>query len=178
MNRSIDPHSLHAARPAGEVCLIDVRTPAEYGEVHIEGSHLMPMDSLDPEKLRALAGDRMGVLVCRSGKRAANALAKMAGRTPGDLSVLEGGINAWDAAGLPLVRGQAVISLERQVRIAAGMLILAGAILAALVHPAFVGLCAFVGAGLLFAGISDWCGMAMLLAKMPWNRRSPRSCAV
>jgi hypothetical protein len=136
------------------------------------------MDSLDPEKLRALAGDRKVVLVCRSGKRAESALAKLAGRGPGALSVLEGGINAWDAAGLPLVRGRAVMSLERQVRISAGMLILAGAILAAVVHPAFVGVCAFVGAGLLFAGISDWCGMAMLLGKMPWNRRSPGARAV
>ena len=81
-----------------------------------------------------------------------------------------GGTLAWDAAGLPVVRGKKTILLERQVRIAAGFLVLVGAVLALVVHPYFVGLSAFVGAGLMFAGITDSCGMGMLLAKMPWNR--------
>jgi len=98
---------------------------------------------------------------------------------PNVLSV-EGGTDAWQRAGLPVVRGQdKVISLERQVRIAAGLLVLIGIAMGWLVHPVFLGLSAFVGAGLTFAGITDWCGMGMLLAKMPWNQRGGGgSCAV
>jgi rhodanese-related sulfurtransferase len=83
---------------------------------------------------------------------------------------VEGGTKAWDEAGLPVVRGQKAISLERQVRIAAGTLVLIGALLGYFAHPYWIGLSAFVGAGLIFAGVTDTCGMAMLLARMPWNR--------
>lgn len=83
---------------------------------------------------------------------------------------VEGGTLAWEGAGLPVVRGRRVISLERQVRIAAGALVVAGVLLGWLVHPAFLGLSAFVGAGLVFAGVTDTCGMGLLLARMPWNR--------
>jgi rhodanese-related sulfurtransferase len=83
---------------------------------------------------------------------------------------VEGGTQAWVDAGLPVVRGKKSISLERQVRIAAGSLVLLGAALAWLVHPGFVGLSAVVGAGLLFAGLTDSCAMGMVLARMPWNR--------
>jgi hypothetical protein len=83
---------------------------------------------------------------------------------------VEGGTLACEQAGLPIVRGRKAISLERQVRIAAGSLVVTGAVLGYLVHPAFIGLAAFIGAGLVFAGITDTCGMGMLLARMPWNR--------
>jgi rhodanese-related sulfurtransferase len=83
---------------------------------------------------------------------------------------VEGGTLAWDQAGLPVVRGRRTISLERQVRICAGFMALTGGVLAMLVHPWFAGLSAFVGAGLMFAGITDTCGMALILARMPWNQ--------
>jgi rhodanese-related sulfurtransferase len=83
---------------------------------------------------------------------------------------VEGGTLAWEQAGLPVVRGKEAISLERQVRIAAGSLVLLGTALGAFVHPAFLGLAAFVGAGLVFAGVTDSCGLGMLLARMPWNQ--------
>ena len=83
---------------------------------------------------------------------------------------VEGDTLVWAEAGLPVVRGKKAISLERQVRIAAGSLVLTGAILGWLVHPAFIGLSAFVGAGLVFAGVTDTCGMGLLLARMPWNQ--------
>ena len=83
---------------------------------------------------------------------------------------VEGGTQAWAAAGLPVVRGKKIVSLERQVRIAAGSLVCLGVLLAWLVHPAFIALSAFVGAGLIFAGLTDTCGMGLLLARMPWNR--------
>jgi hypothetical protein len=88
------------------------------------------------------------------------------------LQVVQGGVQAWEAAGLPLNRGRKTLSLERQVRIIAGALVVVGAVLGYLVHPAWVGLSGFVGAGLVFAGITDTCGMAMVLARMPWNQRS------
>jgi rhodanese-related sulfurtransferase len=93
---------------------------------------------------------------------------------------VEGGTLAWAEAGLPVVRGPKAISLERQVRIAAGSLVLLGAVLGWFVHPAFVGLSAFIGAGLVFAGVTDTCGMALLLARMPWNqvRGETPACAV
>ena len=84
---------------------------------------------------------------------------------------MEGGTQAWVAAGLPAVKGsKSAISIERQVRIGAGILVLTGIILGFLFHPAFFALSAFIGAGLVFAGVTDWCGMGLLLAKAPWNR--------
>lgn len=151
----------------GAARLIDVRTPAEFGEVHIEGSRLMPLDRLRPGEV-----NDDSVIVCRSGKRAAQALEKLQAAGCERLRVLEGGVTAWEQAGLPVKRGRAALSLERQVRIAAGLLVLVGVILGTWVHPGFYGLAAFVGAGLAFAGLTDWCGMAMLLAKAPWNQRS------
>jgi hypothetical protein len=88
---------------------------------------------------------------------------------------VEGGTIACENAGLPLARGTKVMSLERQVRIAAGSLVLTGIVLGWLVHPYLIGLSAFVGAGLVFAGVTDTCGMGMLLARMPWNTRAPKS---
>jgi rhodanese-related sulfurtransferase len=159
------------------VALLDVRTPAEHGEVHIPGSQLMPLDRLDPAEVKAAAAQAgQCVLVCRSGKRAEQAYQKLKAAGCENLSILEGGVTAWESAGLPVNRGAKAISLERQVRIAAGMLVLTGVILGTWVHPGFYGLSAFVGAGLTFAGITDWCGMAMLLAKMPWNQRSGIKC--
>jgi hypothetical protein len=93
--------------------------------------------------------------------------------------VLDGGVEGWTAAGRPVKRGRKTISLERQVRIAAGAMALVGAVLGFLVHPAWNVIPAFVGAGLIFAGVTDWCGMAMVLARMPWNNMSGvRSCDV
>jgi rhodanese-related sulfurtransferase len=160
------------------VALIDVRTPAEHGEIHIPGSQLMPLDRLDPAEVKTTAGQaEQCVLICRSGKRAEQAYQKLKAAGCGNLSILEGGVTAWEDAGLPVNRGAKAISLERQVRIAAGLLVLTGVVLGTWVHPGFYGLSAFVGAGLTFAGITDWCGMAMVLAKMPWNQRSGIKCA-
>ncbi len=161
-----------------KISLIDVRTPAEFGEIHIAGSTLMPLDRLDAAAVKAASGSaEQCVIICRSGKRAEQALQKLAAAGCDKLVILEGGVTAWDSAGLPVNRGQKAISLERQVRIAAGLLVLTGVVLGTWVHPGFYGLSAFVGAGLTFAGITDWCGMAMVLAKMPWNQRSGIKCA-
>lgn len=152
--------------------LLDVRTPGEFAAAHVDGSVLRPLSDLNVEEVRRLAaGKSHCVVICQSGKRATQAAEKLkAAGLPG-LSVLEGGVNAWTAAGLPVERGQGVISLERQVRIAAGALALTGAVLGYWVHPAWIALSGFVGAGLMFAGITDTCGMALILARMPWNNR-------
>ncbi len=174
----IQPEQLNTDLQSGKtVNIIDVRTPAEYGEVHIPGSVLMPLDRLDAEAVKsAAAQDRECVIVCRSGKRAEQACQKLEAAGCGNLVILDGGVAAWESAGLPVERGAKAVSLERQVRIAAGSLVLLGVILGTWVHPGFYGLSAFVGAGLIFAGVTDWCGMAMVLAKMPWNQRSGTKC--
>jgi rhodanese-related sulfurtransferase len=174
----IQATQLNAEIQSGKrVSLIDVRTPAEYGEVHIPGSQLMPLDRLDAAAVKsASSDDGQCVLICRSGKRAEQAYQKLHAAGCGNLVILDGGVAAWESAGLPVERGAKAMSLERQVRIAAGSLVLLGVILGTWVHPGFYGLSAFVGAGLIFAGVTDWCGMAMVLAKMPWNQRSGTKC--
>jgi len=152
--------------------LIDVRTPAEFRESHLEIARNVPLDRLDPANSMwsRNGADKPLYFICKSGGRGRQACEKF--RKAGFTNVLnvEGGMAACLEAGLPVVRGKKTISLERQVRIAAGSLVLLGIVLAWLVHPAFVGLSAFVGGGLVFAGVTDTCGMGMILARMPWNQ--------
>lgn len=152
--------------------LLDVRTPAEFKSAHIPGSVNVPLSDLEGhvDRISGEAAGRNLVIVCASGNRAKKAHELLAGRNiPG--TVLEGGANAWDKAGYDMNKqASGAISLERQVRIVAGSLVFVGAALGAFVHPGFIGISAFVGAGLVFAGVTDTCGMAMMLAKMPWNR--------
>jgi len=170
---TITPRELDELRRRQAVDLIDVRTPAEYREVHIDFARLVPLESLDPRAVmagRSSRGDEPLYVVCRSGSRAKRACELMLAGGYGNVGLVEGGTLAWEKAGLPVVRGKKAVSLERQVRIAAGSLVLIGSLLGAFVHPAFIGVAAFVGAGLIFAGVTDRCGMALLLARMPWNQ--------
>lgn len=153
--------------------LLDVRTPAEFDRVHAAGATLMPLDELDVAAAFAQRRDANEpiYILCQSGARAAKACQRFREAGIEQAFCVEGGTAAWEQAGLPVDRaGGKVISLERQVRIAAGLLVFIGSILAWRVHPGFLAVPIFVGAGLAFAGITDTCGMAMLLAKMPWNR--------
>jgi rhodanese-related sulfurtransferase len=176
---TIAPKQLHELRTSGTACVcIDVRTPVEHREVHAEGVTLLPLDQLHVDRIRELATDGTSVyLFCRSGGRASKAQAQLTAAGLTNCIVVEGGTDAWAAAGLPVVRGKKAMSLERQVRIAAGALVLTGVVLALTVHPYAIALSGFIGAGLIFAGITDWCGMGMVIAKMPWNKVTP-SCAV
>lgn len=152
--------------------LLDVRTPAEFEEAHIAGAVLHPLGNLNPAEVEKLAaGKSECVVICKSGNRAGQAAEKLKTSNLIKLSVMDGGVTAWESAGLPLERGQKTISLERQVRIAAGTFVLTGALLGYFVNPAWIALSGFVGVGLIFAGITDTCGMGMLLARMPWNNR-------
>lgn len=161
--------------------LIDVRTPVEFREVHLNVARNVPLDQLDPAALmKARNGTANDTLyfICRSGSRGQKACEKFLKAGFSNVVNVEGGTMACVEAGLPVVRGEKSISLERQVRIAAGSFVLLGSVLAWFVHPAFIGLSAFVGAGLVFAGISNACGMGMILARMPWNQcdQNTNSC--
>jgi len=169
----ISPVQLHQMVLSGKsVELIDVRTPAEFREVHATAARNLPLDQLDAAAItQQFAGSTETVyVICRSGSRGRQACEKLQAAGLTRVVNVEGGTQAWDQAGLPVVRGRKCISLERQVRIAAGAMALTGAVLSVLVHPWWVALSGFVGAGLMFAGITDTCGMGMLLARMPWNQ--------
>ena len=150
----------------GAPLVVDVRLPAEYRAVHLEPSLSVPLDELARRRAE-LPRERELVLVCRTGARARLAAAELGEyRT----RVLDGGLVAWQQAGRAVVEGTAHVSLERQVRIAAGALACAGGVLAVTVSPWFGLLPAFVGGGLVYAGVTDRCGMAMLLGRLPYNR--------
>jgi rhodanese-related sulfurtransferase len=173
---TIDPQALAARRD--NYLLLYVRTPAEFREAHIEGSLLHPLDELDPSRVKArLPQGGVCCVVCRSGNRARQAAEKLKAAGVDSVVVLDGGLQAWERAGLPALRGRKTISLERQVRIVAGAMVFTGTLLSLLVSPLWLILPGFVGAGLMFAGLTDWCGMGLLLARMPWNQAElPSNC--
>jgi rhodanese-related sulfurtransferase len=166
------PLSVEAARRrlADGALLVDVREPDEHARVRIPGAQLVPLGRIGGQRL----GDAGGVVFhCRSGARTCANAERLAAAAAGPAWLLDGGIEAWERAGLPVVRDlRAPLELMRQVQIVAGLMVLTGVVLAWLVAPPWLGLAGFVGAGLLFAGITGWCGMARLLALMPWNRRT------
>ena len=155
--------------------LIDVRTPVEFREVHLEIARNIPLDQVDPAALMKArtASDREPLyVICKMGGRGQQACEKFVKAGFTNVVNVEGGTTACIAAGLPVVRGQKAISLERQVRIAAGSLVLLGIAGWCVGYSGFLALSAFVCAGLVFAGITDTCGMGMILARMPWNQCS------
>lgn len=156
--------------------LVDVRTPGEYASVHIAGSRLIPLDQLDAVSLReSLAGQRC-VVVCQSGMRARRAAEQLEAAGV-DAVVLEGGVAAWQQAGMPVERGAGGgLPLQRQVFLVIGAMALAGGILALTKDPRWVWLSMFAGAGLILAGATGFCPLALLMAKMPWNQ-APRKAA-
>jgi rhodanese-related sulfurtransferase len=178
MANSIPPSELADLLDSGKtINLIDVRTPVEFREVHINVARNIPLQQLDPDLIRQQYSNQPLYIICQKGSRARQACEQL--RAAGLVSVVnvEGGTEACIVAGLPMVRGRQTMSLERQVRIAAGSLVLLGVFLACLVHPMFIALSAFIGAGLVFSGIIDTCGMGMLLARMPWNQVKQDTCS-
>jgi rhodanese-related sulfurtransferase len=160
---------LNAARP--DLTILDVRTPAEFESAHIPGSYNVPLDLLSEHttQIASAAGGPV-VLVCQSGMRARQAEQALIRTDIPRLHVMEGGIGAWDRSGLPLNRGQERWGIERQVRGVAGLLVLLGALGGMFVRRPIGGLAAAVGGGLAFSAVTNSCGMAMLLAKLPYNR--------
>lgn len=166
----ISPSDLKRKLDAGEAVLIDIRESDEHAREHILGARLAPISAIDTHDFDRDRG-KAAVFHCKSGMRTQAQAARLIARGFREAYFLEGGIEAWKAAGFPIhANKQAPLEIMRQVQITAGALVLLGAILGLVVHPGFFGLSAFVGAGLLFAGVSGWCGMALVLKAMPWNR--------
>ncbi|MBX9896660.1 MAG: rhodanese family protein [Qipengyuania sp.] len=166
---SVSPQEAARMQRQGAV-LVDIRNPDEFARASIAGSQNHPLDRIGP-----LARREPVVFLCRSGQRTAANAARLAACHPAQAHVLDGGLEAWRAAGLPVRQdARAPIEIMRQVQIAAGGLVLTGVILGLLAGPAWFALAGTVGAGLVFAGVSGWCGMARTLARAPWNRRASR----
>jgi rhodanese-related sulfurtransferase len=169
-SKSITPVALSASLGAGE--LLDVRTPSEYASAHVPGVKLMPLSDLKAEAYLAQHAPGTPLYVfCQAGERARKAIEQLERAGCDDCVLVEGGTQAWIAAGLPVhSSGRKVLPLMRQVQIVVGLLSIVGAGLALAVNRWFAILPLFLGCGLVFAGITGTCGMALLLARMPWNR--------
>jgi rhodanese-related sulfurtransferase len=165
---SVSPRQAHDMRAQGAM-LVDIRDADEHAREHIPGAVLWPISrsgQLLPDNATTV------IFHCRSGARTQASAAHLAAAAGGGAFQLEGGLEAWKRAGLPVQVDRAQpIELMRQVQIAAGSLVIAGLLMGAVASPYWLLLSGFVGAGLVFAGVSGFCGMARLLARMPWNRR-------
>lgn len=167
----VSPQDVSKLKGSEDILFLDVRTPAEIRQEQLEDCTCVPHEKVAScPNLDLLDRQKEIVLICASGKRALIAAEALAKKGFEKLSVMQGGLSEWKAQGLPVIEGKGVISLERQVRIAAGLMVATGAALTWWVDPSWIALPAFVGCGLVFAGITDTCGMGLLIAKMPWNR--------
>ena len=166
----LSPQDIEKKLGMGNIRLIDIRETDEFVREHVAGAVSMPLSSITKNNV-ANSSDGPVAFMCRSGMRTDSNCAQLSSLMTGDAFVLEGGLDGWKKQGFGVARDdKAPLELMRQVQIAAGSLVLFGVVLSILVHPGFVGLAGFVGAGLVFAGASGWCGMAHMLRIMPWNR--------
>lgn len=169
--REIDAQTALNWLKSNQIRIIDVREPAEFGTEHISGAMSLPLGKLAAVALAPQPGEKL-LLVCASGRRSGMGCARLAAEGL-EAYTLTGGLSAWKRAGGMVERGQrSVIPLERQVLLVAGFLGLMGVILSLLVHPWFIALSAMVGAGQMTAGLTGFCGMALLLGRAPWNQKS------
>lgn len=170
----VPPQELQRRLAAGQPAdLLDVRSPAEFATAHVPGARLVPLDQLDAAAFarQRPAGAPPLYVLCQSGSRAARAVEQLRRAGLADCAVVEGGTQAWLDAGLPVNRGTSrVLPLMRQVQIIVGAVTAAGAALALAVHPWFAVVPLVTGSGLLFAGATGFCGLALVLARMPWNQ--------
>lgn len=180
--QTIDVKQLADKRCDGEVDLIDVRMPTEYREIHAEGARSVPLDSLNPNAVMAArhgSASQPLYVICRGGNRSEQACRKFIDAGFDNVVNVEGGTLAWEKAGLPVVRGKKAMPLMQQVQISAGFMIVLGVVLGTWVHPYGYGLSAFVGAGLMFTGLTGLCPLASFIASMPWNKcKGGGSCSV
>lgn len=157
------------------ITLVDVREFPEYSSARVKGAKLIPLGEIE-KRHQEIDHNHTVYVMCRSGNRSSQAQKKLHDLGFKNVVNVAGGINAWKEAGLPLESDEnAVWDLERQVRFTAGLLVLTGVLLAVFVHPYFIGLAGFIGAGLVFAAVTNTCGMGMMLAKMPWNQKKSGS---
>jgi len=171
---SITPPELNCLLKGGcAATLLDVRTPGEFATGHVPGAKLIPLDDLDPVAFLRHRGtnDQPVYVLCQSGGRASKAIEKFQRAGFNGCVLVDGGTAAWIAAGLPVKREESrVLPLMRQVQIVVGALTATGAILAMTVNPRFVIIPLLMGCGLIFAGVTGFCGLALILTKLPWNR--------
>lgn len=169
---TITPQEAQRRIAAGAI-LVDIREPDEYARAHIPCARNIPL-----RRLSKIDDAAEVVFHCKSGMRTGANAAALAACSDAPVYLLEGGLDAWRSAGLDCnIDRKQPLEIMRQVQIGAGLLVLAGVILGFTVTPAAFGLAGFVGAGLLLAGVTGWCGMAKVLAVMPWNRRAPATGA-
>ena len=178
----IGPADLYARMDSDpKTTLLDVRSTAEYRAGHIKGASSLPLDELSTENITDSIGapkagtDEPLYLTCKAGLRSQQAAEKLNEAGYDNLVLLEGGTDVWQEVGLPMQRCGTAISLERQVQITIGALLILKVVFGFTIHELFFALSALIGAGLITAGITRWCGMAKLIARMPWNQR--KDCA-
>ena len=169
---SIVPQEARDLANRDEALLVDVREPYERASAYIPGSHPAPLSSFDPSALHRQFPERRIIFQCKAGSRSADAAHRYIQATGRAADTLEGGIDAWKAHGLDVARaaGAPRLDVMRQVQIAAGSGTFVGTLLGVFIHPTLLVIPVFIGAGLTFAGLTGWCGLAKLLALMPWNR--------
>lgn len=170
--KTVDAKTVKAWLDKNEAIIIDVREPAEYAAKHIPGSTLIPLGVIQKDKLPA-AGNKKIVIHCQLGKRGGMACEKLLlSDAQADLYNLEGGIVAWEKAGYAVKQsGKSFLSIDRQTQLTIGTGVMLGLLLGYFFHPGFLLLSAFFAGGLIYAGATGTCGLAVLLSKMPWNQR-------
>ncbi|MDJ0742526.1 MAG: rhodanese-like domain-containing protein [Xenococcaceae cyanobacterium MO_167.B27] len=170
--KTIDSACLKDLQEKQQVVLVDVREADEYKREKIPGSIRVSLSNFDPNQIPTVE-DKQLVLHCQTGNRSTQAAQKLFTAGYSEVTHLQGGLNAWKACGYQTqINHNAPISIMRQVQIVAGSLVLSGVLLGTFVAPGFYILSGFVGAGLMFAGITNTCAMATLLAKLPYNQKS------
>lgn len=169
--KSISPAEARRLIDEGAV-LVDIRDADEHAREHIPGAHHVPLTQIEDAGLPSADGERAIIYHCRSGARTAANAETLRAAAQCDAYLVEGGLDAWRQAGLPVhIDRKQPLPLMRQVQIGAGGLVVLGVVLGYAVSPWFFLLAGFVGAGLMQAGMTGWCGMANMLQLMPWNRR-------
>ncbi len=177
--KTVDAKTLKQWLDNGEAMLVDVREPAENQAESIKGAVLLPLSGINKSSLPNCSGKKL-VIHCRKGGRGGSACEKLLAKDPNlEIYNLEGGISAWAEAGYPISSsGKFFLPLDRQVQLTIGICLISASLLGYFVSSSFFLLTGFFGAGLTFAGLTGTCGMAMLIAKMPWNQatKSGGSC--
>ena len=176
---TVSPRQLHEIKQQGRnTAVLDVRSAAEYRSGHIPGAELIPVDSLSAEALEGAFGrptpgrEETLYITCHTGPRALQAAERLQQAGYTNVTLVDGGTRRWGQLGLPLQRCGTALSLERQVQIAVGSLLVLKVLLGFSVHELFFALTAMLGIGLIVAGTTRWCGMARLIARLPWNRNT------
>jgi len=170
--KTVAAATLKAWLDKGEAVLVDVREPSEHAAQSIKGAVLMPLAKVNLAALPDISGKKL-VLHCQAGRRGGAACERLLAENPTlDVYNLEGGIAAWEQLGQEVNRsGSFCLPLDRQVQLTIGICLLMASMLGYFVSPLFLLLTGFFGAGLTFAGLTGFCGLALLMAKMPWNQK-------